>query len=229
MSSKPSNSAKSTAGGKIEALKGRVARRQRGEIFGLLGQNGAGKTTLIKILLGITKLTDGQRRPARRTAGTVASAGASAICPEDHRFPDYHTGCQPARFLRHACWRCRVPSAQKRIGEMLELVGIKGRMHYKIRTYSKGMKQRLGIAQALIHDPEIIFLDEPTDGVDPVGRTRDSRAAASTQGGRQDDLHQFAPAGRSGVDLRSRHHHAARRNHPRRRHRHADASNTACT
>src|SRR5262249_58919380 len=57
-----------------------------------------------------------------------------------------------------------------RIPEMLELVGLKGRMHYKIRTYSKGMKQRLGIAQAILHDPEVIFLDEPTDGVDPVGR-----------------------------------------------------------
>src|SRR5436190_15953839 len=59
---------------------------------------------------------------------------------------------------------------QKRIGEVLDMVGIKGRMYYKIRTYSKGMKQRLGVAQALMHDPDVIFLDEPTDGVDPVGR-----------------------------------------------------------
>ena len=91
---------------------------------------------------------------------------------------------------------------------MLEMVGIKGRMHYKIRTYSKGMKQRLGIAQALMHDPDVIFLDEPTDGVDPVGRReiRDMMQHLKKRG--QNDLPQLAPARRGRADLRPRRHPA---------------------
>jgi ABC-2 type transport system ATP-binding protein len=155
--------------GKIEALKGVTLSVKRGEIFGLLGQNGAGKTTLIKILLGITKLTYGSATILGEAAGTVAVRRRIGYLPEDHRFPDYHTGASLLDFYGALL---EVPRATrlKRIDEMLELVGIKGRKDYKIRTYSKGMKQRLGIAQALLHEPEIVFLDEPTDGVDPVGR-----------------------------------------------------------
>jgi ABC-2 type transport system ATP-binding protein len=155
--------------GKIEALKGVSLRVERGEIFGLLGQNGAGKTTMIKILLGITGATDGRVTMLDRPAGTAAVRRRVGYLPEDHRFPDYHTG---ASLLDFYGTLLEMPRSlrRKRAPEVLELVGLKGRMHYKIRTYSKGMKQRLGIAQALMHDPEIIFLDEPTDGVDPVGR-----------------------------------------------------------
>ncbi len=155
--------------GRIEALKGVTLNVKRGEIFGLLGQNGAGKTTLIKILLGITKLSYGSATVLGEPAGAVDVRRRIGYLPEDHRFPDYHTGASLLDFYGSLL---DVPKAtrDKRTGEMLELVGIKGRMHYKIRTYSKGMKQRLGIAQALLHEPEIIFLDEPTDGVDPVGR-----------------------------------------------------------
>src|SRR5439155_22549098 len=94
--------------------------------------------------------------------------------PEDHRFPDYHTGYSLLDFYSQLLG---VPRAERqtRIPEMLEMVGLKGRMHYKLRTYSKGMKQRVGIAQAMVHNPEVIFLDEPTDGVDPIGR-REIRA-----------------------------------------------------
>src|SRR4029077_10815455 len=94
--------------------------------------------------------------------------------PEDHRLPDYHTGYSLLAFYGQLLDVPR-PVRRRRIPEMLELVGLKGRMGYKLRTYSKGMKQRVGIAQALMHDPELIFLDEPTDGVDPVGR-REIRA-----------------------------------------------------
>jgi ABC-2 type transport system ATP-binding protein len=155
--------------GRIEALRGVSLSVERGEIFGLLGQNGAGKTTLIKILLGITKLTDGSGLLLGEPMGTAAVRRRIGYLPEDHRFPDYHSGASLLDFYGALL---EMPRAErrKRIPEVLEVVGLTGRMHYKIRTYSKGMKQRLGIAQALLHEPEVVFLDEPTDGVDPVGR-----------------------------------------------------------
>ena len=154
---------------KIEALKGVSLEVEKGEIFGLLGQNGAGKTTLIKILLGITKPTTGAASLLDEPAGTPAARRRVGYLPEDHRFPDYHSAFSLLDFYGSLL---RVPrrERQQRIPEMLGLVGLKGRMHYKIRTFSKGMKQRLGIAQAIFHNPEVVFLDEPTDGVDPVGR-----------------------------------------------------------
>jgi ABC-2 type transport system ATP-binding protein len=154
---------------RIRALKGVSLRVEKGEIYGLLGQNGAGKTTLIKILLGITRGWQGEARLLDHPAGTSSVRRRVGYLPEDHRFPDYHTAHSLLHFYGELLG---VPRAerQRRIPEVLELVGIKGRMHYKIRTFSKGMKQRLGIAQAIFHDPEVIFLDEPTDGVDPLGR-----------------------------------------------------------
>jgi ABC-2 type transport system ATP-binding protein len=147
---------------------------ESGEIFGLLGQNGAGKTTLVKILLGITKATSGEAQLLGEAAGTAAVRKQVGYLPEDHHFPDYHTGFSLLDFYGTLL---AVPRRERRprIAEVLGMVGLKGRMHYKIRTYSKGMKQRLGIAQAILHDPEVIFLDEPADGVDPVGR-REIRA-----------------------------------------------------
>jgi ABC-2 type transport system ATP-binding protein len=153
----------------VEALKGVSLQVDKGEIYGLLGQNGAGKTTLIKILLGITKATDGTAQLLGEPVGTPNVRKRVGYLPEDHRFPDYHTGYSLLDFYGSLL---SVPREKRRqrAEEVLELVGLKGRMHYKIRTYSKGMKQRLGIAQAIIHEPDVIFLDEPTDGVDPVGR-----------------------------------------------------------
>jgi ABC-2 type transport system ATP-binding protein len=89
--------------------------------------------------------------------------------PEDHQFPGYHTGYSLMDFYGQL-YGVPKDDRRRKIPETLETVGIAGRMNSKIRTYSKGMKQRLGIAQALLHDPEVIFLDEPTDGVDPLGR-----------------------------------------------------------
>lgn len=155
--------------GPIEALRGVSLTVERGEIFGLLGQNGAGKTTLVKILLGITRLTDGAADLLGEPAGTARARRRVGYLPEDHRFPDYHSGASLLDFYG-ALLEVPASERRKRIPEILELVGLKNRMNSKIRTYSKGMKQRLGIAQALMHNPEVIFLDEPTDGVDPVGR-----------------------------------------------------------
>lgn len=158
----------------IEALKEVSLQVESGEIYGLLGQNGAGKTTLVKILLGITRATTGAADLLGQAAGTATIRRRVGYLPEDHRFPDYHTGYSLLDFYG-ALLTVPRRERQKRIPAMLEMVGLKGRMHSKVRTYSKGMKQRLGIAQALLHDPEVIFLDEPTDGVDPVGR-REIRA-----------------------------------------------------
>jgi ABC-2 type transport system ATP-binding protein len=159
---------------RIQALKGVDIDVEKGEIYGLLGQNGAGKTTLIKVLLGIISGWEGEAMLLGERAGTADVRMRVGYLPEDHRFPDYHTGYSLLDFYSQLLGVPRV-ERQRRIPEMLELVGLKGRMYYKIRTYSKGMKQRTGIAQALVHNPEIIFMDEPTDGVDPIGR-REIRA-----------------------------------------------------
>src|SRR5262249_61898526 len=134
-----------------------------------LGQNGAGKTTLIKILLGITQLTDGEARLLDEPAGRTQVRRRVGYLPEDHQFPGYHSGYSLMDFYGQL-YGVGPTDRKRKIPEALELVGIAGRMHSKIKTYSKGMKQRLGIAQSLLHNPEVIFLDEPTDGVDPVGR-----------------------------------------------------------
>jgi ABC-2 type transport system ATP-binding protein len=155
--------------GNVQALKGVSLEVKKGQIYGLLGRNGAGKTTLVKILLGIVKPTDGQAELLNQRAGTVAVRRRIGYLPEDHRFPDYHSGQSLLDFYGALLG---VPRRLRndQIPKLLELVGIAHRMKSKIRTYSKGMKQRLGVAQALLHDPDVLFLDEPTDGVDPVGR-----------------------------------------------------------
>jgi ABC-2 type transport system ATP-binding protein len=159
--------------GRIEALKGVTLHVEAGQIYGLLGQNGAGKTTMVKILLGIIRHWEGEAELLGKPAGTVAIRSRIGYLPEDHRFPEYHTAYSLLNFYGQLLGLPRSARLQA-IPAMLELVGLRGRMHYKIRTYSKGMKQRVGIAQALFHRPEVIFLDEPTDGVDPIGR-RDIR------------------------------------------------------
>jgi ABC-2 type transport system ATP-binding protein len=160
--------------GRIHALKGVSLAVEKGEIYGLLGQNGAGKTTLVKVLLGITRGWLGEARLLSAPAGKADVRRHVGYLPEDHRFPDYHTGYSLLDFYGGLLGLPRAERAN-RIPAMLERVGLRGRMDYKVRTYSKGMKQRLGIAQALFHDPAVIFLDEPTDGVDPIGR-REIRA-----------------------------------------------------
>ena len=154
---------------RLRALDGVSFEVGRGEVFGLLGANGAGKTTLVKILLGLTRPTSGHvrvhgidpRRPkARRRVGYL---------PEGHRFPGYLTGNAAMRlFGRLAGVDER--TIEKRGAELLAVVGLADRAGDRVGRYSKGMTQRLGLACALIDDPDVLFLDEPTDGVDPVGR-----------------------------------------------------------
>ncbi len=154
---------------KVEALRGVTLKVEPGEVFGLLGQNGAGKTTLIKILLGIVKHGEGEALLFHEPAGTADVRKRIGYLPEDHRFPEYHSAYSLMDYYG-TLYGMSKDDRRKKIPELLDQVGLATRMHHKIRTYSKGMKQRTGIAQAIFHDPELIFLDEPTDGVDPVGR-----------------------------------------------------------
>lgn len=155
--------------GRIEALKGVTLRVEPGQIYGLLGQNGAGKSTMVKILLGIVRKTDGDAYLLGAPAGTTDVRRKVGYLPEDHQFPGYHTGRSLLHFYGELYGLSR-EDRTRRMNEALDIVGLKKRADSKIKTYSKGMKQRLGIAQSFFHDPEVIFLDEPTDGVDPVGR-----------------------------------------------------------
>jgi ABC-2 type transport system ATP-binding protein len=154
---------------RIQALKGVSLKVDKGEIYGLLGQNGAGKSTLVKILLSIVRRTEGEAFLLGEPIGNTNARKRVGYLPEDHRFPEYHSAHSLLVFYSGLYGLSR-DEQKKRIPEMLDMVGLKGRMHSKIRTYSKGMKQRLGLAQAMFHNPEVIILDEPTDGVDPVGR-----------------------------------------------------------
>jgi ABC-2 type transport system ATP-binding protein len=142
---------------------------QRGQVFGLLGPNGAGKTTLMKVLLGLTRGWTGEASMLGRSPGDPKSRRRVGFLPEAHRLPPYLTGYQ----VMHLFGMMSGSSSRDvlaRIGPLLEQVNMTSSAHRKIREYSKGMQQRLGLAQALVHDPEIVFLDEPTDGVDPIGR-----------------------------------------------------------
>ena len=140
-----------------------------GSVFGLLGPNGAGKTTLIKILLGLVKRTDGEAFLFGQPIGDAKARQRIGYLPEAHRLPAYLTGRQVIELFGMLCGRDKA-FLRKRMPELLELVGMRDSADRKIKEYSKGMQQRIGLAQALIHEPEIVFLDEPTDGIDPVGR-----------------------------------------------------------
>lgn len=162
------SAAKTYAGG-VQALRDVSMQVRAGEIFGLLGPNGAGKSTLVKILLSIIRPTRVAGTVLGRPVGHRPTLGRVGYLPEASRFPDYLSGAQVINYVGGLH---RVPRAERRrrAGALLELVGLVGWENRPLRTYSKGMKQRLGLAQALINEPELVFLDEPTDGLDPVGR-----------------------------------------------------------
>jgi len=141
----------------------------RGEIFGLLGPNGAGKTTLLKILLAVVKPTSGSASLLGRPVQDWNSRRNIGFLPENHRFPPFLTAMGALQTYGQLS-RLQSDYVQNRANLLLERVGLAHWKNDRIKEFSKGMMQRLGIAQALINDPEILFLDEPTDGVDPIGR-----------------------------------------------------------
>lgn len=153
----------------VTALDGIRLEVAPGELFGLLGPNGAGKTTTVKILLGLTWPTSGSASLFGLSAADPRSRRRVGYLPEGHRFPGYLTARQTLSiFGRMSGVDPRV--ARRRIPELLEKVKLAAWADVKVKKFSKGMTQRLGLAAALIHEPDALLLDEPTDGVDPVGR-----------------------------------------------------------
>lgn len=142
---------------------------QQGEVFGLLGPNGAGKTTFIKILLGIIRKSSGKASLLGRPAGDRRGRLRVGYLPESLRIPRHHNALTALEFYGRLS-RMSMPDIRSRRIELLERVGLASRLKTPVREYSKGMLQRLGLAQSLLHNPDVVFLDEPTDGLDPVGR-----------------------------------------------------------
>jgi len=162
-------SSKSFSKEKILALNNFSFEVESGEIFGILGPNGAGKTTLIKILLGITHRTKGEIKIFDKEISDESYKKKIGYLPENHKFPSYLTGEQVLTFFGKLSGMNN-NDVKNKSDEYLKLVDMEKWRSTKIKKYSKGMLQRLGLAQSMLNSPELIFLDEPTDGVDPIGR-----------------------------------------------------------
>ena len=156
-------------GRSVKALSGVDLAVAPGEIYGLLGPNGAGKTTTVKILLGLTHPTAGEARLLGLPVSDPRSRRKVGYLPEGHRFPGYLTARQTLSIFGRMSGVAPA-DLERRIPALLERVRIADWADVKVKKFSKGMTQRLGLAAALVHEPELLLLDEPTDGVDPVGR-----------------------------------------------------------
>lgn len=151
------------------ALKGLSLSVERGETFGFIGPNGAGKTTTLKLLMGIIFPTSGSACILGKDIADAEIKKKIGFLPEQPYFYDY---LNPSEILDYYACLSGVPATErkKRIPELLERVGLADSARKQLRKFSKGMLQRVGVAQAIIHDPEVIFLDEPMSGLDPIGR-----------------------------------------------------------
>ena len=148
-------------------------RVEAGEVYGLLGPNGSGKSTTLKIILGLISPTRGRTQIFGQDSGRVATRESVGFLPESPYFYKFLTGEETLRFFGKLC-RLSGPELKQRVATLLELVGLTNARKQRLSTYSKGMLQRIGLAQALINDPQLLVLDEPTAGVDPAG-SRDIR------------------------------------------------------
>jgi ABC-2 type transport system ATP-binding protein len=156
-------------GKRVTAVDGLNLEVRRGEVFGFLGPNGAGKTTTLKMLMGLIYPTGGQARLFGRDLGDPQIKARLGFLPESPYFYDYLTSREFLEFYGHlfGLWGAVLSN---RVDELLQLVGMTHAKDLQLRKFSKGMLQRVGIAQALINDPELVVLDEPMSGLDPVGR-----------------------------------------------------------
>jgi ABC-2 type transport system ATP-binding protein len=151
------------------AVEGLTLRVPQGEVFGFLGPNGAGKTTSIKMLLGLVAPTSGSASLLGAPVGDRATLARVGFLPEHFRFQDWLTAGEFLG-LHGELLGMNAPVLTKRRDELLEQVGLAPFRNKQLRTFSKGMLQRIGLAQALLNHPALVFLDEPTSGLDPVGR-----------------------------------------------------------
>jgi len=150
----------------LDGISFRVCER---EIFGFIGPNGAGKTTALKILMGLIRATSGKASILGHDVSEVAFRRQIGFLPEQPYFYDFLTGREILSFYAKLSG-VSSQRREERVTELLELVGLSPAGGMRLRGYSKGMLQRIGIAQALVHDPQVVFLDEPMSGLDPVGR-----------------------------------------------------------
>jgi ABC-2 type transport system ATP-binding protein len=154
---------------RVDALKGLTLQLARGEVFGFLGPNGAGKSTTIKCLMGLIRPTAGSATIMGEPIGSVASRARIGFLPENPAFYDYLSAEEYLRFVGKTF---KMPEAllSRRTDETLKLLELWDARKRPMRGYSKGMVQRVGLAQTLIHDPDLYILDEPMSGLDPIGR-----------------------------------------------------------
>ena len=153
----------------VTALNGLSLSVHRGEIYGFLGPNGSGKTTTLKILMGLMRSTSGKAEVLGKPAGDVQARRQIGFLPEAPYFYDYLTAEEFLAFYGHLA-DLKPAGLDRRIDHLLEVVGLTEARTRQLRKFSKGMLQRIGLAQALIHDPELVILDEPMSGLDPIGR-----------------------------------------------------------
>jgi len=155
--------------GDYTAVKGLTLQVKQGEVFGFLGPNGAGKTTSIKMLLGLIAPTSGSAALLGKPVGDRDVLTHIGFLPEHFRFQEWLTA-REFLFLNGQLLNMKANDLRSRIDELLERVGLTDYQNKQLRTFSKGMLQRIGLAQALLNRPALVFLDEPTSGLDPVGR-----------------------------------------------------------
>ncbi|MFQ5745552.1 MAG: ATP-binding cassette domain-containing protein [Acidobacteriota bacterium] len=153
----------------VQALRGVDLRVERGQAFGLLGPNGAGKTTLVKVLLGLVQPTRGSARLLGTLAGTPGARAGIGYMPEHRQYPAFLSAKQVLELFARLSG---LPASirPRRIDAALQEVELDEWRGHRVGGFSKGMRQRLALAQALINEPEILFLDEPAEGIDPLGR-----------------------------------------------------------
>lgn len=155
-------------GVKLRAVDGLDLSVGDNEIFGLLGPNGSGKSTTIKIILGLLEASAGTCEIYGKASRTVAARHSVGFLPEAPYFYRYLSGRELVRFYARVCG-VRRADIDRQVDSVIDLVGMSESAHRRVGTYSKGMLQRIGLAQAIVHDPQLIILDEPTAGVDPLG------------------------------------------------------------
>jgi ABC-2 type transport system ATP-binding protein len=168
---------------RVRAVRGLDLDVAEGRVFGLLGPNGSGKTTTILMLLGLLRPTEGEARVLGRPAGHVDARRRTGFLPEETRLYEFLTGAETLDFVGRLF---RIPRTERRrrADQLLRRTGMWEARNRKLATYSKGMARRIGLAQAMIADPDLLVLDEPTSGLDPVGNreVRDLLREAAADG-----------------------------------------------